>query len=780
MFNELNNKIAAFPQELKDLDRWCNWMYVTIDGVEKKIPYDSKSEITKVEAKANDESTWSDFETAKNRINMKMGAGLYFKEPYVGIDLDDVEDEIKRHMAGDYEDNIVSEFIHELDSYTEISPSGTGIHILIKGELPEGRRHYGNVEMYDGGRYFTVTFNSIGLDYIRDDHDTKKIAKLHKKYMPAKKVKKRPQQTPESEMGAHGLSDTEVIKRASRSKQGEKIKTLLAGDWDKYEEYPSQSEADMALANMLAFWTARDREQMDRIIRGSGLYRPKWDEMRGHDTYGNIVIDLAASEVDNVYTPVRSKTFKPKTIDEPYTYNEETRQDADSFPIRSADDTGNAKRLTDRYGDIMKYSYNRNKFYIYDGKVWLLDDLGRVNKLVDNVVEAIEDEEWEVKEMYDPKEQEEEEKKVNGTKMKHLTRSRSNHAKTGMVSQVKHQVPVSPEEFDAEGSLLNTPNGYIDLATGEVLPPDKDKMFSMITEGGLESDKEPTEWLKFLDETFEGDQEMIDFMQRAAGYSLTGSIREEVMFILHGNGQNGKSKFVEGIRYAMGTYTNNIQARTLMVRSTETINNDIAKLQRSRMVTSSEPGERFVFDEGLVKQLTGGDIVTARFLFGEEFNFHPEFKLWLTTNVKPIIKGTDEGIWRRIVLIPFERKVAEEDKDEQLMEKFKAEKDGILQWIIEGTLEWQEKGLQLPDKVIEASKTYRNEMDELGQFIEDECELGDDLEDSGGDLYRRYKYWADETENQKMNKNRFGQKLKEKFTHKKKSAGIFYQGLKLT
>lgn len=778
MFSTLQKKIEKFPQELKEQTRWCNWRNEKRGERTTKIPINSQHG---GDAKSNDESTWSDFETTKSRIAMDTGVGYFLKEPYVGIDLDDVEDEVKRHLEGDYEDNIVSEFIHELDSYTEISPSGTGIHIIMKGELPEKGRRRGGIEMYTTGRYFTVTFDSIGPNYIRDDRDTNKLQKLHEKYIRPKGEEKprKVRQIVEDEMGQHGLDDKEVIKRASRSKNGDKFKDLLNGDWDKYKEYPSQSEADLAFANMLAFWTAKDPEQMDRIVRESGLYREKWDEYRGNDTYGNNLIELAIDEVEGVYSPVRSRTFKPTKTDELFNYNEETLQEKGNFPVRPGDDTGNAQRLIDRYGDVIRYSYNRKKFYVYDGKVWSIDEIGAVNHLVDSVVDSIEDEEWEVKHSDDPEQQEKNENAAIDRKNKHLARSRSTHAKKNMLTQAEHRVAVTPEEFDSEGSLLNIQNGYVDLATGERYTPDKTKMFSMITSIDPEENNEPSKWMQFLNETFGGDEDMINFMQRAVGYSLTGSIREQVMFILHGKGRNGKSIFIETIRDILGTYTNNIQAKTLMVRSTETINNDIAKLQGARMVTSSEPSEGFRFDEGLIKQLTGGDVVTARFLFGEEFDYNPEFKLWLTTNVKPIIKGTNDGIWRRLLLIPFDIQVPVDKVDKDLGDKLLQEGGEILQWAIDGCLMWQEDGLQIPDKVVEASKTYRNEMDPLGQFIQDRCELGDDFEERGGSLFEEYKDWADETINHKMNKNMFGQKMKEKFTYKRKSDGIRYEGLKL-
>lgn len=753
-----------FPNELIELNNWCVWKLVDRNGKETKLPINAE---TGEMAKSNDPSTWSSYDAAFETYQETDadGLGFFFEPPYVGIDIDDISEDLERYKNGDIESNIVFEFYELLKTYAEISPSGNGIHLIFKGEIPGPARRKGNVEMYDQGRFFTMTGNSLNKYEEINEPSENSVDYIYRKYI-------RPKNITRVDFGNHGiqhdLSDSEVISKALASKQGGKFKDLLNGNWNKYEEYPSQSEADIAFTNMLAFWTARNFQQMDRIFRQSGLMREKWDEKRGKTTYGAGLINKAINEVGDVFTPTQKREpLSYKFGDEFFNQKEEKKQ----YPSRSYDDTGNALRFLDRYGDIVRYSYNRSKFYVYNGTHWEIDDRGQVRVLIDKTIEDMKNEKVYVAEGVDPED-------AQDTFHKHIKNSRSNTAKKRMEDELKHHIPITPEEFDPDDMLLNTQNGYISLATGEQFEPDKSKMFSMIADSELTENQRPDAWLDFLNDIFNYDQEVINFLQRAVGYSLTGSTREQVMFILHGKGRNGKSLFIETIRSILGSYTDNIQAKTLMVKRGDTINNDIAKLQGVRLVTSSEPSEGFRFDEGLIKQLTGGDTVTARFLYGEEFNFDPKFKIWVTTNHKPIVRGTDDGIWRRLLLVPFEVQIPEEKVDKDLKYKLLREAPAILNWAVEGCLEWQRNGLQVPEKIADASEGYRKEMDVIEQFIEDECILNEGERVGAKELYTAYKKWAQEGGEYEMSMTKFGKKVSEKF-EKKKSGSMYYLGINL-
>jgi len=344
---------------------------------------------------------------------------------------------------------------------------------------------------------------------------------------------------------------------------------------------------------------------------------------------------------------------------------------------------------------------------------------------------------------------------------------------------MQHRLPVMPNEFDKEGMLLNTKNGYLDLTSGVLQEHNVEKMFSHEANTEYTDNIDAPEWERFLKDIFDNDTELIDYIQKAIGYSLTASTREQVMFILHGKGRNGKSIFLETLSDMLGSYASTMQASSIMVKQNGGINTDIARLKSSRFVTSSEPNEGFRFDEGLIKQLTGGDKVTARKLYGEEFEFNPEFKLWLATNHKPIIRGTDDGIWRRMILIPFTVQIPDHRVDKMLKYKLQREAAGILKWCVQGCLKWQREGLKAPKKILDASKEYRNEMDVLETFIDDCCIRGEGFRTPAGELFQEYKKWAEENSEYSMPKQKFGQQMKMKHEQVKNRDGRFYMGIQI-
>lgn len=750
-----------FPQELTKLNNWCVWKYQKRNGKLTKVPFNAE---TGEFAKSNDPNTWSSYETAINFTGAD-GVGFFFEPPYLGIDIDNVEDDIYRYRQGDKLDNIVSEFTEAFKTYTEVSPSGNGLHLIVKGKIPGERRRKGNIEMYDSGRFFTMTGNSIGKYKEVTEASPQLFEEIYNKYFPStSNVIQHPSNNFQDNI--HNLSEMEVINEIYQSKQAKVFDDLMRGNYEQH--YGSHSEADMALANILAFWCAKDYTQMDSIFRQSNLYRDKWDEKRKNSTYGEQTLFKAINETHNVYTP--------KAKDEPLKYalshifdEEETKKE---YPIRSYDDTGNADRFIDRYGELYKYSYISNKFYIYDGTKWAVDDRGSIRRLIDEMIADMKNEKILVAEGVD-----EEEAQENFDKF--YKKTRGTQSKKNITNELMHRQPVTPDDFDKDNMLLNVANGYIDLTSRELYPHDITQMFSQIANTDYSEKMQPAVWLDFLNDIFDGDKEVIRYIQKALGYSLTGSTREQVMFILHGKGRNGKSIFVETIAEILGDYSNNMQAKSLMVKKNDNVNTDIARLSKARFVTSSEPNEGFRFDEGLIKQITGGDKVTARFLYAEEFEYTPKFKIWVSTNHKPIIRGTDDGIWRRLVLIPFEVQIPEEKVDKDLKYKLLREAPAILNWMTEGAYMWMQEGLEMPDKLIDASQSYRTEMDVVEQFIEEKCNRMKGARETGKKLYDEYKVWADENNEYKMDKNKFGKKMKEKFESKKMNNGVNYIGIEL-
>lgn len=758
------NILSNIPDELKQLNNWCVWKFENRNGKRTKIPFNAE---TGEFAKSNDKSTWSSYETAVNAQGVD-GIGFFFEPPYLGIDIDDIDDDLHRFKQGDKLDNIVSEFNEAFKSYTEVSPSGNGLHIIVKGKIPGNRRRKGNIEMYDSGRFFTMTGKTIGK-YKDVTEVSKQVFKtIYDKYLPDNTVQY--PTTNNYQQNIHNLSEIDVINEIYKSKQAKLFDDLMKGNYEPY--YTSHSEADLALANILAFWCARDYSQMDSIFRQSNLYRDKWDEKRKNSTYGEQTLFKAINEANNIYTP------KQQTEDNPLRYalsklfdnQEETKE----FPIRSYDDTGNADRFIDRYGHLYKHSYITNKFYIYDGQKWKVDDRGAIRKLIDEMIESIKNE----KVLHSEDVTEEEAREAF---QKYYKKTRGTQSKKNIMNELMHRKTVTPDDFDRDDMLINVANGYIDLTSRELYKHDINKMFSQITNTDYTEKMQPAVWLDFLNDIFAGDQKVIRYIQKALGYSLTGSTREQVMFILFGKGRNGKSIFVETIAEILGDYSNNMQAKSLMVKKNDNVNTDIARLSKARFVTSSEPNEGFRFDEGLIKQLTGGDKVTARFLYAEEFEYTPKFKIWVSTNHKPIIRGTDDGIWRRLVLIPFDVQIPEEKVDKDLKYKLLREAPAILNWMAEGAYMWMQEGLAMPEKLKEAVQKYRNEMDTLGQFIEDCCKVDKNSSEKVSNLHQAYKTWSNDnlTSTKVLGMKSFSQKMEERFVKESRRDANYFIGIEI-
>ena len=756
----MNTTYSNIPDELKQLKNWCVWKFQERNGKKTKIPFNAE---TGEFAKSNDKSTWSNYETAVNAEGVD-GIGFFFEPPYLGIDIDDIDDDLHRYQHGDKLDNIVNEFNEAFKSYTEVSPSGNGLHIIVKGKIPGSRRRKGNIEMYDSGRFFTMTGKRIGK-YTDVTETSERVFKtIYDKYLPDNTVKYPTQNN--YQQNIHNLSEIDVINEIYKSKQSKLFDDLMRGTYEPY--YNSHSEADMALANILAFWCAKDYTQMDSIFRQSNLYRDKWDEKRKNSTYGEQTLFKAINEANNIYTPKEEKEPLRYALSHIF----DTKEKELEYPIRSYDDTGNADRFVDRYGNLYKFSYVEKKFYIYDGTKWTIDDRGSIRKLIDEMIESMKNE----KIIHSEEIPEEDAKEFF---QKFYKKTRGTQSKKNITDELKHRRPVTPDSFDKDDMLLNVSNGYIDLTSRELYKHDIDKMFSQKANTDYSEKMQPSVWLDFLNDIFAGDKEVIRYIQKALGYSLTGSTREQVMFILHGKGRNGKSIFVETIAEILGDYSNNMQAKSLMVKKNDNVNTDIARLSKARFVTSSEPNEGFRFDEGLIKQITGGDKVTARFLYAEEFEYTPKFKIWVSTNHKPIIRGTDDGIWRRLILIPFEVQIPEEKVDKDLKYKLLREAPAILNWMTEGAYMWMQEGLNMPEKLKNAGKSYRTEMDVIEQFIEEKCRRIEGGKAIANELYETYKKWADDNNEYKMDKNKFGKKMKEKFDSKRMNTGVNYFGIEL-
>lgn len=335
-------------------------------------------------------------------------------------------------------------------------------------------------------------------------------------------------------------------------------------------------------------------------------------------------------------------------------------------------------------------------------------------------------------------------------------------------------------EFDSDPYALNCTNGILDLRTGKIRPHDPKELHTRMAGTHYEPKAQCPAWLRFLDVVFEGDKDLIAFVQRAIGYTLTGDTGEQVLFFLHGTGRNGKTTLLEVVRAMLADYGQQTEAATFLQRQGDSIRNDIARLAGVRFAAAIEVGEGRRLNEALVKSVTGQDTITARFLHKEFFEFVPAFKLWLAANHKPTIKGTDEAIWRRMRLVPFEVTIPRADVDRHLKAKLLAELPGVLAWAVRGCLDWQKGGLCEPAAVRNATKAYRAEMDVIAQFIDEMCLVGQEARCTANELYKAYKRWCEANNEQPENQRGFGTKLSERDFERGRSNGVhIWQGLGL-
>lgn len=455
-----------------------------------------------------------------------------------------------------------------------------------------------------------------------------------------------------------------------------------------------------------------------------------------------------------------------------------------TFPARKEGETkkfnltemGNAERLVARNGQNLRYCVEFEEWLIWDGKTWVEDKKKQIERIAIRTF----------REMY-VEAAHEENNDARNELLRWAKASEKSSVFINSIARAEAMLPISQEELNMDKFLLNCANGVVDLRTGELLPHDRKYMMTKNTHIPYDPNAKCPTWIAFLESIFrDGEdvkQDIIHFLQKAIGYTLTGDISEQVVFFLWGTGRNGKSTFINTVKALLGDYAKQTNSNTFTAKMNDSgINNDIARLHGSRFVSAveSEDGQRL--SESLIKQLTGGEPITARFLRKEFFEFVPEFKIFFTTNHKPIIKGDDEGIWRRIRLVPFTYTIPKEQVDKHLPEKLMNELPGILRWAVEGCLKWQKEGLGEPDEIKNATDEYKEEMDLLSNFLNDCCVIHPSAQVKLGDLYKEYVDWCEENSELAMKKQKFSARLVLRGFEKRKSTGnqTFFFGIGLS
>ena len=430
-------------------------------------------------------------------------------------------------------------------------------------------------------------------------------------------------------------------------------------------------------------------------------------------------------------------------------------------------ESGNAEFFSALYGDRYVFVSQRKKWFSFDNVHWVEDDHGAVLKMLETV-------RFREKLALELKDNE---KKKNIIKWAIASESRMRLEAALKLAQAMLLKDFTL--FDYDPKLLCCKNGVVDLETGELRNATKDDWLCKSTNLDFCAEAKSERWLQFLSEVFNGDTELIDFIHRAVGYTLTGLTNEQCFFILYGVGANGKSVFLGILEKLLGDYGITTPSNTFKDKPNDSNSNDIARMVGARFVKSIEVKEGVRLNEERIKSLTGCDRVTARFLYNEYFEFNPRFKLWMAVNHKPIVHGTEDAIWRRIRLIPFEVTFPPEKQDKDLSSKLAKELSGILSWAVDGCLEWQKRGLEPVEKVIRETSLYREESDLIVQFLAERTSHKSGGKVKASDLYQEYKYWCQKRGENYLNNTQFGNRMKEKGFKKEKKTHVYYLDLEL-
>jgi putative DNA primase/helicase len=435
-------------------------------------------------------------------------------------------------------------------------------------------------------------------------------------------------------------------------------------------------------------------------------------------------------------------------------------------------DLGNAERFAAGYADQLRYCGDWKKWLYWDETHWRIDNTGETARKAAEVVRQILSLSATLPEEGKQK------------AMASFARRCESAARLGSLlalAQSQAQLAVTADAFDSDPWLFNTQNCMIDLKTNQALPHDPLRLVTKLSPIVYDPAATCPAWEAFLTRVLADRPELIRYLQKAAGYSLTGETGEQCLFLLYGQGANGKSTFLSTIMGILSSYARQLPMDALLAKTNHPIPNDIAALRGARFASAVEADDGSRMAESLVKQMTGQDKLTARFLHGEWFEFDAQFKLWLATNHKPVIRGCDEAIWRRMRLIPFTVTIPAAERDPHLGEKLRQEWPGILNWALAGCRLWREEGLTPPEDVLAATEEYRGEMDILGDFVAQCCVKNPFGAAVVAESYRVYERWCVNTAERPATKRTFVSRMRERGLKTRHGSGhvLVWDGLAL-
>jgi putative DNA primase/helicase len=743
-------RFSRIPARLCALPQWVCWRaeWKEERGKYAKVPLDPK---TGREARSNNPATWGTFEEAVSCFNKDPalhGIGFVFsaQDPFTFVDLDDARDP-KTGELGDW----AAEIVNGLNSYTEVSPSGTGLRIIIDAEPVGSAKRRGKIEIYSFGQYATITGNAINELEIETRQG--ELADLYRMVFGGKEENQQaaPPATDPKLLRVRAISDDELVSKMTSAANGAKFLKL----WNK-EDVIDHSQADASLCTILAYWTRADAPRMDKLFRLSKLMRKKWDERRGVDTYGQRTINFAVKAATAMYDP-----------------------DLDATIRQGQNDIANTETFVLLHGPKFVFNVENEEWFKWNCHRWEENsDLDMLFACEDVSKELLR------RAAANPLP----DAKLQQQAIKWATKAGDKTRRDAIENFARTRIKQHNNVFNKDLYLLACSNGIVDLRTGDM------------------RDGQPSDWItrstgipyrpgtpcpvfdNFLHEVMCGDQEMVAYMWRMIGYSMTGDTTERAFFLFHGVGRNGKTTFVETLQAMLGAdeggYAQRARFSTFLKKNmTGGANDDVAHLSGARLVVASEADEKAPLDTAAIKELTGGDAIRARHLYASEFQFKPIFKLIMVTNHVPPIQESTHALWDRLHYVGFDYRVPDDKVDRGLRLKLMGELDGILARSVLACLEWQRDGLNPPEKVLKGRAKLESEHDTCGEFLRDMVEHGDadKCYVNHKQLYHAFTIWARDTGIHKPPSSKWlaHEMRNKKFTDRQREDGTSWLGLRL-
>jgi len=706
------------PGELRTADQFVCWREEDRDGDITKVPYS----VHGGRASSINPKTWAPFEAAIDYAeeHSMSGIGFVFTEddPYAGIDLDKCRDSETGEI-----DQWARKIVNALDSYTEISPSGTGLHIFVKATLPGHNNRKGPLEMYESGRYFTLTGEHLDGTPAEIHERQDVLERLYRYYFKDRII---------GEANGHrsratslDVGDEDLLELAMQAKNGEKFSRLWRGDTSDYAG--DESRADLALCSLLVFCTAADTERMDHLFRRSGLYRNKWNR---HD--------------------YRERTFNKVLEGRTEFYQPGEKVSANGNGTRSQKATGKPSppthdELRDRWIEgNPHHAHGLGEWRQYEDGVWPAVSETSVKGKISATIEAA---------------------KPEGVKP-----TASILASVTELTRIRVFLP--DERWDADPDILVCKNGALRISTGELVEHRPGHYATSAVPYQYDPNARAVIWDYFLRNTM---PVAADFLQEFAGYALTTEMSHELAVWLFGPPGSGKSTFIAGLAAMLGH-----RAGILGLADLERSRFTLADLPGKTLVVASEQPSSYLASTNTLNAIISGEPLQVERKYHDPFTVIPRAKVCWAMNELPRVADANSGLFRRVKVVAFPA-LAENERDPKIKRHIETEGAGILNWALEGLHRLTQRGhFKIPSGVQDATKQFRENNDVPALFIEDRCVRDADAEASAATLYREYKYWCEENGHRPQSSTRVAadwQRLG--FERKRTMSGTVYQGLRL-